>query len=260
MYGYIPVKKGERKMQKILVALVIMLSASFAYAQESADLKEEAVEQESQNVVEEDNANPCDGLSCANHGQCVVKQGDPICACDEGYEADPTTGLSCRPIQAAVQPVPEKELTEQEQVEHILGANKGRLDAKYQEYVKLGGSSFADYMYRDFTKKRNAGIPVLLLGLTSYGVAIGLAVKNNTSANPSKGLAVGTVICSLTGTTMIIVGSVLTGKGNKGRKKLRPALSGEKVASSKDIISFAGLGASLSDKGSPNGAAINFQF
>ncbi len=47
---------------------------------------------------------PCAGVSCSNHGTCVLKGGDPACACDEGYAPDATTGLSCQPAA----PVPEQ--------------------------------------------------------------------------------------------------------------------------------------------------------
>ncbi|MBW2263754.1 MAG: hypothetical protein JRG91_17470 [Deltaproteobacteria bacterium] len=41
---------------------------------------------------------PCAGVSCSNHGTCVTRDGDPACACDEGYFPDETTGLSCQPV------------------------------------------------------------------------------------------------------------------------------------------------------------------
>ena len=40
---------------------------------------------------------PCARVSCSNHGTCVVVQGQPVCACDEGYVADPATRLTCNP-------------------------------------------------------------------------------------------------------------------------------------------------------------------
>ncbi len=124
-------------MKKTLASLMIMFAVNHAYAQE-VEVKaaeNETAPQVSQNADDEKAKDPCGGISCANHGICVLKTTGPVCACDEGYEADPTTGLSCRPIQAAVQPVPEKELTEQEQVEHIkplAGASGG---AKFSPLV-----------------------------------------------------------------------------------------------------------------------------
>lgn len=41
----------------------------------------------------------CEDVSCAGHGKCVVKGGEPVCACDEGYQAD-SVGLSCVPLVA----------------------------------------------------------------------------------------------------------------------------------------------------------------
>ncbi len=43
-------------------------------------------------------ADACTGLTCSNHGTCVVKAGEPVCACDDGYVPDTTTGLSCQPV------------------------------------------------------------------------------------------------------------------------------------------------------------------
>jgi len=46
----------------------------------------------------------CAGVTCSNHGTCVVKSGEPMCACHEGYAPDPTTGLSCLPHGTAAPP------------------------------------------------------------------------------------------------------------------------------------------------------------
>ena len=44
----------------------------------------------------------CDKITCGNHGDCIVKtDGNPVCACHEGYSPDATTGLSCLPISSA---------------------------------------------------------------------------------------------------------------------------------------------------------------
>ncbi len=42
--------------------------------------------------------NPCETVTCSNHGVCVMKNDNPVCACDEGFIADPTTGLACNPV------------------------------------------------------------------------------------------------------------------------------------------------------------------
>ncbi|MFC1482612.1 hypothetical protein ACFL51_02280 [Myxococcota bacterium] len=40
-------------------------------------------------------------MTCSDHGTCVVKGGEPVCACHGGYAPDSRTGLSCLPISAA---------------------------------------------------------------------------------------------------------------------------------------------------------------
>ena len=40
----------------------------------------------------------CDRISCSGHGQCVVLDDRPTCACEEGYAPDPVNGLNCVPF------------------------------------------------------------------------------------------------------------------------------------------------------------------
>ncbi len=43
-------------------------------------------------------SDPCEKVSCSNHGDCIIKGGDPVCACHEGDTPDETTGLSCQSV------------------------------------------------------------------------------------------------------------------------------------------------------------------
>lgn len=58
-------------------------------------------------VVEElhvgQSADACASVTCSGHGQCVIRQGYPVCACEMGYLPDQTTGLHCI---ASTQPNP----------------------------------------------------------------------------------------------------------------------------------------------------------
>jgi len=47
---------------------------------------------------------PCAKVTCSGHGTCLLKAGEPVCACNENYVPDLTTGLSCLPIQPAAAP------------------------------------------------------------------------------------------------------------------------------------------------------------
>ncbi len=42
---------------------------------------------------------PCAGVSCSDHGACAVLDGEPVCLCDEGYDAE---GLEC--VEAPLSP------------------------------------------------------------------------------------------------------------------------------------------------------------
>ena len=37
----------------------------------------------------------CRRVRCSGHGLCVIRDGEPVCACDDGYVVDQRTGLSC---------------------------------------------------------------------------------------------------------------------------------------------------------------------
>ncbi len=57
----------------------------------------------------------CAKVTCGNHGNCIVKtDGNPVCACHEGYSPDAATGLSCLPVSSAkaakeAQPLPKSD-------------------------------------------------------------------------------------------------------------------------------------------------------
>ena len=46
-------------------------------------------------LVETPAPSACDNITCSSHGNCVVLQDQPTCACDEGFVADSVNGLSC---------------------------------------------------------------------------------------------------------------------------------------------------------------------
>ena len=43
--------------------------------------------------------NPCDGISCSNHGQCYAHDGNPVCACERGYSPSSIDGIDCIPTK-----------------------------------------------------------------------------------------------------------------------------------------------------------------
>jgi len=48
---------------------------------------------------------PCSKVPCSGHGNCLVLESLPRCACAEGYAAD-DSGLNCVPLQAVMGPAP----------------------------------------------------------------------------------------------------------------------------------------------------------
>jgi PEGA domain len=47
--------------------------------------------------ISAENIDPCEIVSCSGHGNCLIKNGEPMCACSKGYGAD-STGLGCVPF------------------------------------------------------------------------------------------------------------------------------------------------------------------
>jgi hypothetical protein len=46
-------------------------------------------------LVDPPQPDACANVSCSNHGNCVIFQDQPTCACDDGFVADSVNGLSC---------------------------------------------------------------------------------------------------------------------------------------------------------------------
>ncbi len=70
---------------------------------ESVDLKTDTEDTGSVEIDEDKGAeevDPCEGQNCSEKGECVVKDGQPLCECKPGYEAD---GLEC--VEVAKVPV-----------------------------------------------------------------------------------------------------------------------------------------------------------
>ena len=110
--------------------------------------------------------NACDAVHCG-HGQCVMKQGYPVCACEEGYLPDQATGLHClTPNQTALNPSVgygdprawERETRRQKQ-------------AARREMVKEARLALRDHPdYPGLRKKRHLGVAGIIVG----GIAMGI--------------------------------------------------------------------------------------
>ena len=200
-------------------------------------------------------SNPCADVSCAGHGKCVVKGGEPMCACDNGYVPDATTGLSCQRNLKAASLASSKmqallQLPQPKRVEEVLQRDLSNEYAEYQ--AGPSDKSFTEFMYGKYVRKRNAGIGVLVPGLVlacSIGAfmipannietqrkeeqleklkeenpdALESELKEQVDENyePSSaetGLIIGGAVVGVLGMTATIVGSVIVGKA---RRKMR---------------------------------------
>lgn len=59
----------------------------------------------------------CKGISCSNHGTCVVIKDRPGCACDGGYVPDATSGLNCLPMEMVI---PQQKV-KKKKTKHLIG-------------------------------------------------------------------------------------------------------------------------------------------
>lgn len=258
-------------MRSIIGFSVFFLLVNSAYSDESLTGENQA----------ETVSGPCAKVTCANHGVCVMKRGEPVCACDEGYEADPTTGLSCRPIRQTKPrfrrrfipvTIDDTGLTPQRRVEARLHVDRGHLDAEYERFLEADtGTSFGTYMFRKFTKRRGIGIGILVPGLVGNLAAIGMlqasAPEEDASGNDlprtSKerawlGAGISTLIV---GVAMTIAGSVLVDQGRRGRNRLKDLMLEDRYSTTNGSrITFSGLISIHSPDGRTNGMALNFRF
>jgi hypothetical protein len=138
----------------------------------------------------------CADVTCSNHGNCVLLNGQPSCACDDGYAADSVNGLSCilaSPESTVALQAPVASDISRVEADSSVKAVSALLpgyptDRMYQRYLwlsKVGrfSGSFPDFVIERFKKKKihglvlvGTGVIVSALSVTSFAFGI---VQNN---------------------------------------------------------------------------------
>lgn len=266
----------------LLVALGAMLGAGSAWAQQcktDMDCEGDLVCQggackppapiaaEPAPVAAAPASDTCASISCSNHGTCVMAGDRPACSCDEGYQPDATTGLSCLPLTPApaaapvpVAPVstePDRNDPELVAVETALGASRYYQFVSYKRNLRINSRmSYAEYEYNMAKSKRNSGIATLACFPIPLGVGLGMffglgSIGGGAFVAGSVFLGIG----SAGAFTMIIVGAAKTGKYSGRMRRIAPLVQGKSAA-----LELEGVGPLLALDGAPAGLSLAFGF
>lgn len=204
---------------------VVCSAALFFSALPTARAQDEVTETE-QSITA---VSPCDRVSCSGHGNCIVVDTRPTCACDEGYMPDHTNGLSCLPVQQAteVDTSTEDALTEDPMsldgpyirgLELTLGGYNTTADKKRYSNLLLEGrfeGSFAQYLKRKFGGDQYTGRILVIVGVLLNIATVPLYVMYYKKG--SVGFLAPAVGIEVLGTVLLITGAV---KATVARKRI----------------------------------------
>ncbi len=132
---------------------------------------------------------PCAKVSCSGHGTCVIKGDDPVCACENGYQAD-SVGLSCVPNTPVatetrtVKAVPDRVVVKP--APHAASSRPPGRECAWDDHCRVSkkchresGECISRTMYkahetdgRNFKVMRTLGGTVLVLGGVTFFVII----------------------------------------------------------------------------------------
>ena len=174
----------------------------------------------------------CDRIPCSGHGICVVKSGEPICACYEGFVPDSAGGLNCIREQSPPPPPPpvarppRAPAWNKETYYLNLSIALGDYDIRparkqYEAALKnrTAEGSFAAYLRGRFKRTQNFGTLSMSIGIPA--LAGGLAMHMLYAGYPEKkGLLAGAVILDLSSALLIGTGAALLATSAIHIKKL----------------------------------------
>ena len=184
-------------------------------------------------------ADICAKVTCGNHGDCIVKtDGNPVCACHEGYSPDAATGLSCLPIsssKAAVESKPvagkmgkdkEKQIppppagaqcSVDDHCKHYTVCYEGSCISKSKRNRYLEWSNMPrDELARKSKKTILAGS--VLLGVGGAAMIAGLTSVFVGAANGNESVYYAGLIVAPVGMISMVIGGSLLSTGTKMKK------------------------------------------
>ena len=190
-------------------------AAEEASMETAAEIEENATDESAKEAVEKAE-NSCGPITCSNHGVCVVKRGEPMCACEEGFAPDPTTGLSCQPAPSGAAETSPSLTFEQEQREIQVALQlKAPPDAGYclRYETQYPDKHCVHFWYDYYSRKKRSSLLVLIPGILGIGAgaAMGLVV------DPIAGVAIGGG-----GIILTTIGAIMLARNVRRVKNLFP--------------------------------------
>lgn len=215
-------------------------------------------------------ANPCAGITCSGRGRCVTTPQGPTCACELGFRADPTNGLSCLRMGTpgySAEPLPVESGEQMVYIERLVSRD---LSGHYADYQALAGTGdaddFANFYYTRQRHLRTGMALMTLLGTALFWSGGSAALNIGDDNDPltrSRSEVIGSVVggvCIAAGTVTLIAGAVTWARTAKVLRRLKPVMDEASENGGHSRTSFLGLAPFASLKGDAGGLAASFAF
>jgi hypothetical protein len=134
--------------------------------------KEAARETGDPTVVEEltvgQPVSTCEKVTCGGHGQCVLKQTGPVCACEPNYLPDQATGLHCVLAVQLQYTVPAIPYQDARTLQRQARAEERAREQQLRRHAKAALKDHPDYP--GLRTKRRLGLAGVITGSIAMGV------------------------------------------------------------------------------------------
>ena len=182
----------------------------------------------------------CEQISCSGHGNCIMRDKKPLCACHEGYQPDSAEGLNCVPIEesqassvsgnqtsgtgdaASEEGEASGGRAELKMIQAALPGYSHEADFLMYGYLLRAGriqGTFLDYKIYRTNKRRKGGVALVVLGsiVLATGIA-GLIVYG--IVDEQTPLIIGTVLAPAS-TALLVPGIVVLLRAKRTMKVLQ---------------------------------------
>ncbi|MBN2342621.1 MAG: hypothetical protein JXX29_19680 [Deltaproteobacteria bacterium] len=198
----------------------------------------------------------CEGVTCSNHGRCVVKGGAPVCSCDVGLLPDAETGLHCIPAQLRITPQPVQIIVQpavQQPMPDLMTPQRLQYERDQEMRAAAKRAMIARPEYSPLVTKRNIGLAGTIIGAVGMGLGVlsgGLLFEDDMNTT-------GWVIFG--SGALVFLPSVIVHKSAKNqlRNLYQEEVEKQKRASR---LRLSGVGPTMAEDGKGAGVSATFQF